>query len=440
MKPIITLLLSLTLASIVPAQETKTPFAKAASRGFSIPQIDLNDRTDLQSVISKHDVTYMGHPSSVLLDDNKTMIMAYLDKHGRGNIMWRRSEDAGRTWSEDLPLPDGWGGTLTIEGVDHAQFLEVPIMYKIDGPDGVQRIVMYTSGRDIYPARYTVSEDGGESWSKLKPILAGGETIDLSIVLFSDMTKLANGRYLFTYHEPGKVFTTTSADGITFDKPKLAATYPEAFLCEGGFVRSPDGKQIALLMRENNRVFNSFISFSDDEGETWSEPRQMPDSLIGDRHQHTYTPDGRLFISFRDRGAGSPTVGDWVGWVGTYEDLQTGAEGQYRVRMKDNFKGNDCAYPSQHRLPDGTLFAATYGGWEEGAPNYLIAFHFKIEELDALAAKALPEKVAVFERDDTYGYRTPSLVTSKNGDLLAFIERRKPDQPQSDMMLVENFR
>ncbi len=365
-------------------KQKKEPFAKAAHKGFSIPQIDLTDRTDLQTVISKHPVTYMGHPSSVLLDDHKTMVMVYLDKHGRGNLMWRRSTDAGKTWSEDLPLPEGWGGKLMIDGVEHAQFLEVPIIYKVDGPDGVQRIVLYTSGRDIHPARYAVSEDGGQTWSKLKPILAGGETIDVSIVLFSDMTKLKNGRYLFTYHEPGRVFTTSSADGITFDKPKLAVTYPGAFLCEACFVRSPDGKTLALLMRENNRVYNSFISFSKDEGKTWSEPKQMPDSLTGDRHQHTYTPDGRLFISFRDRGAASPTEGDWVGWVGTFDDLVSGAEGQYRVRLKDNHRGNDCAYPSQHLLPDGTLFAATYGGWEEGAPNYLIAFHFKIEELDAL--------------------------------------------------------
>lgn len=33
---------------------------------------------------------------------------------------------------------------------------------------------------------------------------------------------------------------------------------------------------------------------------------------------------------------GSPTRGDWVGWVGTYDDLVAGREGQYRVRLMDN--------------------------------------------------------------------------------------------------------
>jgi hypothetical protein len=381
------LLIAALAATSLIAKEKKVPFAKAEHRGFSIPQIDLNEREDLQTVIAKDAKVYMGHPSSVLLDDGKTMVMVYLDSHGRGNLMWRRSEDAGKTWSEDLPLPEGWDESVIVGEKAYNPFLEVPILYKVDGPDGVQRIVLYTSGRNVHPARYAVSEDGGLSWSGLRPIDAGGEPIMNSIVLFSDMTKLKDGRYLFTYHEPGRVFTVTSADGITFDKPKLAATMEGGFPCEAAFVRSPDGDTIALLMRENNRVYNSLISFSEDEGATWSAPRQMPDSLTGDRHQHTYTPDGRLFISFRDRGADSPTVGDWVGWVGTFEDLVKGNEGQYRVRMKDNFKGNDCAYPSQHLLPGGTLFAATFGGWEEGNPNYIIGFHFRMDDLDALAAK-----------------------------------------------------
>jgi hypothetical protein len=56
-------------------------------------------------------------------------------------------------------------------------------------------------------------------------------------------------------------------------------------------------------------------------------------------------PDGRLFITFRDTTLESPTKGDWVGWVGKYEDIVDGREGQYRVRLMDNTKGADCTYP-----------------------------------------------------------------------------------------------
>jgi hypothetical protein len=50
-------------------------------------------------------------------------------------------------------------------------------------------------------------------------------------------------------------------------------------LCEPGAVRSPDGNEIAVLLRENSRRFNSQIIFSKDEGETWSKPRSLPNAL-----------------------------------------------------------------------------------------------------------------------------------------------------------------
>ncbi len=31
-----------------------------------------------------------------------------------------------------------------------------------------------------------------------------------------------------------------------------------------------------MLLRENSRKFNSFVIFSDDEGHTWTEPRELP--------------------------------------------------------------------------------------------------------------------------------------------------------------------
>jgi len=369
-----------------------TRYALAKYRGFSIPQIDLNKRTDLQIVISKDPKIYMGHPSSVLLDDGKTMVMMYLNQHGRGKMMWQRSTDGGKTWSKRLPLPEGWDKPVVINGKEHPPFLEVPILYKVTDPKGKQRIVLYTAGRDNYPARHAVSEDGGKTWSKAKPILFGGKELYKTIVFLSDLIRLKDGSYLGTWHYRGTTFVATTQDGLSFSKPRIAAVYPKAFPCEGCLIRSPDGGKIALLLRENNRNYNSLICFSSDEGKTWTKPRQMPDSITGDRHQHTYTPDGRLFISFRDRGVETPTHGDWVAWVGTFEDLEKGREGQYRVRMKDNLKGADCAYPTQHLLPDGTIFAATYGQWGKGEKNSILGFRFKIEQLDAMVKKAGSEK------------------------------------------------
>ena len=126
---------------------------------------------------------------------------------------------------------------------------------------------------------------------------------------------------------------------------------------------------------------------SDDEAITWSEPRELPGALTGNRHTAKYAPDGFLLISFRDTTHVSPTQGDgdWVGWVGTYADIIEGRESQYRVRLMDNHHRWDCAYPGVEVLSDGTFITTTYGHWIEGEQPFIVCVRFTLAELDALA-------------------------------------------------------
>jgi hypothetical protein len=185
------------------------------------------------------------------------------------------------------------------------------------------------------------------------------------------------------------VYKTISTDaGLTWGPPEVVVSHPVAHLCEPGAVRSPDGQQIALLLRENSRKFNAFVIFSDDEGKTWSAPRELPGALTGDRHVAKYAPDGRLLITFRDTALESATQGDWAAWVGTYDDIVKGREGQYRVRLMDNHNAWDCAYAGLELLPDGTFVTTTYGYWEENAQPYIVSVRLTMPELDALARAA----------------------------------------------------
>lgn len=370
--------------------------------GYTIPIVDISQETERQVIVDRESGQYLGHPTTVLLEDNQTMLCVYPKGHGRGAIVYKRSNDAGLTWSERLPTPKSWETSL-----------EVPTLHRTIDADDKKRLIMFSG---LYPIRMAVSEDDGGNWSELKPIGNFGGVVTMSSVLALQTP----GHYLAIFHDDGRfirggevekyriksphvpeyssstakpwrfwVYTTLSTDGgLTWSAPAPIAMLPDAKLCEPGAVRSPDGKQIAVLLRENSRTYNSFIIFSDDEGLSWSEPRELPAALTGDRHVAKYAPDGRLFISFRDTTHVSPSKGDWVdwvGWVGSYNDLVKGSEGQYRVRIMDNTKGADCTYPGVELLPDGTFVTTTYGHWTEGEEAYVVSVRFKMEELDARA-------------------------------------------------------
>jgi BNR repeat protein len=362
--------------------EAAVDLTKPMPRGYSIPLIDLADQTQRQVVVDREKGQYLGHPTTVLLEDNTTMITVYPKGHGRGGIVMKRSTDAGLTWSGRLPVPENW-----------ATSKEVPTIHRVIDKKGVKRLIMFSG---LYPIRMAVSEDDGVTWSPLKPIGNYG-----GIVTMGCVERLKNGHYIALFHDDGRfiregskkanppvfyVYKVLSKDGgLTWGQPEIIATHPTAHLCEPGLIRSPNGKQIAVLLRENSRTLNSFVIFSDDEGKTWTEPRQVPGALTGDRHTGKYAPDGRLFISFRDTTHKSPTKGDWVGWVGTYEDIVKGREGQYRVRLMDNTKGGDCAYPGVEILPDGTFVTTTYGHWIKGEQSFICSVRFTLDELDAQA-------------------------------------------------------
>ena len=348
--------------------------------GYTIPTIDLAHDTDRQVVVDREPGQYLGHPTTVLLDDQQTMLIVYPKGHGKGEIVLKKSTDAGLTWSERLPAPASW-----------ATSLEVPTLYPVVDPQGKKRLIMFSG---LYPIRMAVSEDMGETWSELEPIGDFG-----GVVAMADLVRLRDGRYMTFFHDDGRylhapgrergtfvVYKTVSADGgLTWSAPEEAVSHPVAHLCEPGVVRSPDGSQLAMLLRENSRQFNSFLTTSNDEGQAWAEPVELPAALTGDRHQGLYGPDGRLFISFRDTTRESPTKGDWVGWVGTYDDIVNGRQGQYRVRLMENHRGGDCAYPAVELLPDGTFVTTTYGHWVKDESPFIASVRFKLEDIDAKA-------------------------------------------------------
>jgi hypothetical protein len=351
-----------------------------ASAADPIVAIDLAGQTHRQVIVDRESGQYLGHPTTVLLEDGKTILVVYPKGHGKGAIQLKSSGDGGLTWSSRLPTPENWTTSK-----------ETPTIHRVIDPvSGRKRLILFSG---LYPIRESVSEDDGATWSPLKPIGDFG-----GIVAMASVERLKDGRYLGLFHDDGRyfrnsgkatkfqVFGTISKDGgLTWGEPEVIVEHPDANLCEPGLIRSPDGKQLAMLLRENRRKHHSFVIFSDDEARTWTKPRELPLALTGDRHVAKYAPDGRLVISFRDMADDSPTKGDWVAWVGTYDDIVQGRDGQYRVRLMDNQHTFDSSYPGVEVLSDGTIVTTTYGHWTKGEPPYIVAVRFRLSELDELA-------------------------------------------------------
>lgn len=108
-------------------------------RGYSIPVIDLSAETHRQVIVDRELGQYLGHPTTVLLEDGRTMLCVYPKGHGRGAVVYKRSADGGLTWSDRLSVPASW-----------ATSREVPTLHRTIAPDGTKRIIMWSG---LYPAR-----------------------------------------------------------------------------------------------------------------------------------------------------------------------------------------------------------------------------------------------------------------------------------------------
>jgi hypothetical protein len=259
----------------------------------------------------------------------------------------------------------------------------------------------------LHPTRIASSEDNGVTWTELAAVPTTGEKSEPwgGIVTMSSVIETRDGRALAFFHDDGRffrpngrgtgvstVYATDSRDGgRTWSAPRAILSRERVFLCEPGVVRSPDGKRLVMLLRENNRVANSFLSISDDDGATWSEPRELPWWLTGDRHVIARLKDGRFLVTMRDMARSSPTYGDWVAWIGSWEDLERGDRGEARIRLMNNFDGTDCGYAGLEVLPDGTVVATSYGHWVEGQQPFIVSVRIPAALLRTLGTDAMPD-------------------------------------------------
>ena len=421
-------------------------------------QLSENNLSDIEKAPNT-DRQYLGQPDMVRTKTGR-LITAYPKGHGKGPLIMRISDDNGETWTEKTDTPSSWIGSQ-----------ETPTMYILNLADGTERILLITAcpgwGTDNDGNQYgwntSYSDDNGETWNEYNHWYSRRSYDNANndvIVAMASLVQLKDedGNYIQkwmgVYHSYNYVNFKTY---LTFDENgdeqwtdpvpylneyrSIESTYQ---MCEIGMFRSPDGKRIVGLARSQSHNNPATLIYSDDEGETWSEPMDLPGSLAGERHKASYDPiSGRLVITFREikydlngnnqfDGYNDWICGDWVAWVGTYEDLMEQNDGEYHILLAEdwanNAKSGDTGYAGVVVLEDGTFIMNSYGHWDKDFslswPNgvttdlcYIKQAKFKLGEIENASnlvnRDALNEFIIKVENTDSNLYTKESFAKFK---------------------------
>lgn len=153
------------------------------------------------------------------------------------------------------------------------------------------------------------SRDDGATWSK--PWLTGIPGIEPDRVV-----ELADGTLLCAAHmsyrdtrKLGQFVMRSNDGGKTWRDLATIASDPVHHHCEGAIVVLKD--ELACVMRENNHLgYSSYVSFSPDQGRTWSKAQPLPFS--GDRPYAAQLRDGRVLVTYRNQ-LGNRGTHAWLG-------------------------------------------------------------------------------------------------------------------------------
>ena len=376
------------------------------------------------SVIEKSPGTerqYLGQPD-MLKTSTGRLISAYPQGHGKGPIIMQISDDGGLTWSEYHNKPKSWEGSQ-----------ETPTLYTLSLQDGSEKLIMISAcpgwGVDSNNHRYgfntSISNDNGNTWSEYKhwytqvkgkdnPTIVAmaslvhlkddkGEYIDKWLGVYHDYQYFNYKTYLSFDEQGNEIWSTPEL--LMPEYREIEKTYQ---ICELGMIRYEKEDLIIAVGRSQSHNNPSVLLTSKDEGNTWSYPKDLPGSLSGERHKLIYDKiEAKLVISFREiiydlngnnifDGHDDWICGDWLVWVGSFEDLLAQKEGDYRIRLKEDFtqspKKGDTGYAGIEILDDQTLVMHAYGHWDEAFSKqwehgvtsdlaYIIQARFKLSDI-----------------------------------------------------------
>ena len=202
----------------------------------NMPWIDLSENHAIQTVISQGTpLVYNGHPTTLLLEDQKTILCVWSSGHGGKASYMGISNNAGLSWNVQ-ETPADWQGMSNC-----------PSIYQMTDKKGCQRLFVFCGDPDM---GYSYSEDNGKSWSKVKSLHKP------CVMAFTSIVRLKNGDYMGFYHRgykdrdqsPLTLWSAVSHDGgLTWDESVKIASVEGRSPCEPCVFRSPNGKRLICI-------------------------------------------------------------------------------------------------------------------------------------------------------------------------------------------------
>jgi hypothetical protein len=136
-----------------------------------------------------------------------------------------------------------------------------PVIHRLADPGGVERLFVF--GGCDFPGniRSSFSEDGGKTWSPMTETGLVGEVAPKTILSFDGGKRLimwSDRRDPDNPNDPHPVVwqSESLSGGLSWRKERVILGVPGQW-AQPCVVRSADGKQLLMLMRENTRLTNN---------------------------------------------------------------------------------------------------------------------------------------------------------------------------------------